>query len=98
MAIFKVPEKLIFNTQNSINQKIDLSEETGIELYLKREDRIHPVISGNKYRKLKYNIKEAKKLGYHTLLSFGGAFSNHIAAVAAVGKEYGFKMPCHKPV
>ena len=91
MAIFKVPEKLIFKTQNSINQKIDLPEETGIELYLKREDRIHPVISGNKYRKLKYNIQEAEKLGYYTLLSFGGAFSNHIAAVAAVGKEYGFK-------
>ncbi len=91
MAIFNLPEKLIFKTQYSINQQIELPEECVVELYLKREDRIHPVISGNKYRKLKYNIREAEKLSYKTLLSFGGAFSNHIAAVAAVGKEFGFK-------
>lgn len=90
MAIFKIPEKLIFNTQNSINQKIELPKDIGVELYVKREDRIHPIISGNKYRKLKYNILEAEKLDYKTLLSFGGAYSNHIAAVAAVGKEFGF--------
>jgi len=60
-------------------------------LFLKRDDLIHPSISGNKYRKLKYNIERAKNLGHHTLLTFGGAFSNHIAAVAACGKEFGFK-------
>lgn len=91
MEIFKLPEKLIFKTKNSINQKIELPEQLGVSLYLKREDRIHPVISGNKYRKLKYNILEAESLGYDKLLSFGGAFSNHIAAVASVGKEFGFK-------
>jgi len=91
LEIFKIPEKLIFKTENSINQKIELPEQLGISLYLKREDRIHPVISGNKYRKLKYNILEAEKLGYEKLLSFGGAFSNHIAAVASVGQEFGFK-------
>jgi len=91
LEIFKLPEKLIFKTENSINQKIELPEQLGISLYLKREDRIHPVISGNKYRKLKYNILEAEKLGYEKLLSFGGAFSNHIAAVASVGQEFGFK-------
>ena len=91
MAIFKLPEKLIFRTQHSINQKIELPQEYCLELHLKREDRIHPVISGNKYRKLKYNILEAQKLGYKTLLSFGGAFSNHIAAVAAVGKKFELK-------
>lgn len=75
------------------NQKIDLPilEEKGVTLYLKREDTIHPHISGNKYRKLKYNLLEAQKLGLHTLLTFGGAFSNHIAATAYAGKEKGFK-------
>ncbi len=81
---------MIFQTANSINQPIKLPNELGIDLYLKREDRIHPMISGNKYRKLKYNILEAKKLGFKKLLSFGGAFSNHIAAVASVGKEFDF--------
>lgn len=58
---------------------------------IKREDLIHPFISGNKFRKLKYNIKEAKIVKANTLLTFGGAFSNHIAAVAYAGKESGFK-------
>ncbi|NVN17615.1 pyridoxal-phosphate dependent enzyme [Muricauda sp. HICW] len=68
-----------------------LLREKGIDLYLKREDTIHPYISGNKYRKLKYNLREAKKLGKHTLLTFGGAYSNHIAATAYAGHEQGLK-------
>ena len=62
-----------------------------VSLFIKREDMIHPFISGNKYRKLKYNLQQAKREGQITLLTFGGAFSNHIAAVAFAGKEYGFK-------
>ena len=58
---------------------------------MKREDTIHPFISGNKYRKLKYNILKAEENKQSTLLTFGGAFSNHIAAVAYAGKEFGFK-------
>ncbi len=65
--------------------------EKGIHLYLKREDTIHPFISGNKYRKLKYNLLEAKKQGKETLLTFGGAFSNHITAAAYAGHEQGIK-------
>ena len=61
------------------------------QVYIKPEYLIHPYISGNKYRKLKYNLLEAKKRKHNTLLTFGGAFSNHIAAVAFAGKEYGFK-------
>ena len=68
-----------------------LLKEKGIRLYLKREDTIHPFISGNKYRKLKYNLLEAKKQGKETLLTFGGAFSNHIAAAAYAGHEQGIK-------
>src|SRR5437867_1458515 len=51
----------------------------------------HPHISGNKFYKLKYNIEEAKRQQKDTLLTFGGAYSNHIAATAAAGKEFGFK-------
>ena len=64
---------------------------SNFNLVIKREDQLHPDISGNKFRKLKYNILEAKRLKKSTLLTFGGAYSNHIAAVAATGKEYGFK-------
>lgn len=75
----------------SSNQKIKIALPNGIELFIKREDKLHPIISGNKYRKLKYNIEEAKKANQTTLLTFGGAFSNHILAVAGAGAESGFK-------
>ena len=75
----------------SENQKIPIHFPNGIELFIKREDLLHPVISGNKFRKLKYNLAEAKRLGYEKLLTFGGAFSNHIVAVAGAGKEFGFE-------
>lgn len=75
----------------SENQKIPIHFPNGIELFIKREDLLHPVISGNKFRKLKYNLAETKRLGYKKLLTFGGAFSNHIVAVAGAGKEFGFE-------
>ena len=62
-----------------------------VALYIKREDLIHPFVSGNKYRKLKYNLLQAKAENHHKILTFGGAFSNHIAAVAAAGKAHGFE-------
>lgn len=74
----------------SFNQKVPL-EGSGITLYIKREDELHPLISGNKYRKLKYNLAQARQEQKTTLLTFGGAFSNHILAVAAAGKECGFQ-------
>ena len=58
---------------------------------MKREDLIHPFVSGNKFRKLKYNLLQAKTENQSTLLTFGGAYSNHIAAVAYAGKEKGFQ-------
>lgn len=81
---------MIFDFEKSVNQKVELPNKFGIELYIKREDKIHPHISGNKYRKLKYNLEKAKHLEFSKLLTFGGAYSNHIAAVAAAGKEFGF--------
>ncbi|MEZ0005817.1 1-aminocyclopropane-1-carboxylate deaminase [Flavobacterium sp. 28YEA47A] len=62
-----------------------------VDVFIKREDLIHPFVSGNKYRKLKYNLLKAKEEGHAVLLTFGGAFSNHIAAVAFAGKENNFK-------
>lgn len=79
-----------FNLKNSVNHHVVLPFSEDVALYIKREDTIHPFVSGNKYRKLKYNLLEAKKLGSKTLLTFGGAFSNHIAAVASVGEPMGF--------
>ncbi len=74
-----------------MNQNIHTIFPSNISLTIKREDLIHPFISGNKYRKLKYNLLQAKAENQGTLLTFGGAFSNHIAAVAYAGKESGFK-------
>jgi 1-aminocyclopropane-1-carboxylate deaminase len=67
-----------------------LFAQHGVEVYIKEDYRIHPEISGNKWRKLKYNLLEAQKLGFKKLLTFGGAYSNHLHAVAAAGKNYGF--------
>lgn len=74
-----------------INQSIPIIFPNDISLTIKREDLIHPFISGNKFRKLKYNLLQAKAEKKDTFLTFGGAFSNHIAAAAFAGKEYGFK-------
>lgn len=74
-----------------MNQKITYELPNGISLKIKREDLLHPFISGNKFRKLKYNLLQAKAENHETVLTFGGAYSNHIAAVAYAGKEQGFK-------
>lgn len=74
-----------------MTQEIFLENNKSISLHIKREDLLHPIISGNKFRKLKYNLEEAKNKGFKKLLTFGGAFSNHILAVAAAGKEFGFE-------
>lgn len=63
----------------------------GVRVLLKRDDLIHPDIPGNKWRKLKYNLRDAAESGQHTLLTFGGAYSNHIRAVAAAGRYFGFE-------
>lgn len=75
---------------NSFNQKISIDFKNNIELFIKREDQLHSIISGNKLRKLKYNLEEAKRQNKSCLLTFGGTFSNHILAVAGAGNEFGF--------
>lgn len=73
-----------------ITQEIH-SPNPSIRLFIRREDLIHPIVSGNKFRKLKYNLIQAKLENHTTLVTFGGAFSNHIAALAYAGKQNQFK-------
>jgi len=67
-----------------------LLNEKGVKLYVKRDDLIHPQFGGNKWRKLKYNLIHAREKQYDTLLTFGGAWSNHIYATAAAARHFGF--------
>lgn len=66
-------------------------EQAGVEVWLKRDDLIHPFVSGNKWRKLKYNLLEAEQQGKTHLLTFGGAYSNHLVAVACAAALCGFQ-------
>jgi 1-aminocyclopropane-1-carboxylate deaminase len=69
----------------------EVIDKAGIRLLVKREDLNHPFVSGNKWWKLKYNLKEAELLGSKTVLTFGGAYSNHIFSTAAATAETGLK-------
>lgn len=83
---------IIENPQTPLTEIFDpLWTNQNIRLFIKREDLTDEYISGNKFYKLKYNLIEAEKLGYKTILTFGGAFSNHIHAAAYAGKKFGFK-------
>ncbi|WP_175648395.1 MULTISPECIES: 1-aminocyclopropane-1-carboxylate deaminase/D-cysteine desulfhydrase [Protofrankia] len=62
----------------------------GVRVLLKRDDLVSPVLPGNKWRKLKYNLVDAAASGKSTILTFGGAFSNHVRATAAAGALFGF--------
>jgi 1-aminocyclopropane-1-carboxylate deaminase len=87
----------LIQLENSLNTsiltKIDdpWLEPYQIELWMKRDDLLHPVISGNKWRKLKYILDHALSLSSDTLISMGGAYSNHLHALAYVGKMLGLK-------
>ncbi len=74
-----------------MNQFVSITFPHNISVSVKREDLLHPFVSGNKFRKLKYNLLQAKAENQAVLLTFGGAFSNHIAAVAFAGQENRFK-------
>lgn len=65
--------------------------EAGVEVFMKREDTIHPFVSGNKWRKLKYVLRDAQAQHKNTLVSFGGAYSNHLVALACAGAMHHFR-------
>ncbi|MDM1345399.1 1-aminocyclopropane-1-carboxylate deaminase/D-cysteine desulfhydrase [Myroides marinus] len=81
----------MFEKENVYNEQLNIELPRGITIFVKREDLLHEEVSGNKFRKLKYNILKAKELGYSKLLTFGGAYSNHIAATAAAGRICGIE-------
>ncbi len=86
----KLSSDLVTNIPtNKVEDK--LLERAGVTLLIRREDLVHPYLSGNKYYKLRYNLKEAVNRGDDTILTFGGAYSNHIYATAAAGKVFNFK-------
>ena len=66
------------------------TQQRQVRLLLWRDDLLNPALPGNKARKLKYNLLAARQQGHGTLLTFGGAYSNHLAAVAAAGRQQGF--------
>ena len=80
-----------FNSSPLQKLEDDLLKEKGIELYIKRDDLIHPLVSGNKWRKLKYILYKAKAQQKNHLVTFGGAFSNHLLATAAAAAMFGLK-------
>lgn len=84
-ALLKYSETPVFEL------KTEITERFGVKLLVKREDLNHSEISGNKWWKLKYNLEEALRQGKKTLLTFGGAYSNHIYATAAAASELGMK-------
>jgi len=75
----------------TIQIKSQILEQSGVRLLIKREDQNHLFVSGNKWWKVKYNLVEALKSGQSTLLTFGGAYSNHIYATSAAAHELGLK-------
>lgn len=68
-----------------------LLEEKSVQVLVLRLDQVHSEVSGNKFFKLRYNLEEAKKLGKKAILTFGGAFSNHIYATSSAAHLYGFQ-------
>src|ERR1700749_3039353 len=79
----------IYSPVQQIKNK--LFDEDGLTLHIKRDDLIHPLISGNKWRKLKYILKQASSEGKSHLVTFGGAYSNHLLATAAAAAKFGFR-------
>jgi 1-aminocyclopropane-1-carboxylate deaminase len=79
----------IYSPVQQIKNK--LFDERGLKVFIKRDDLIHPIISGNKWRKLKYILKRAQAENKTHLVTFGGVYSNHLLATAAAAAKFGFK-------
>jgi len=82
---------MLINKQKVITQKVNWHNNYSVDLYIKREDLIHNEVSGNKLRKLNFNLQQAKAVNASEIITFGGAFSNHVRATAAAGNIIGIK-------
>src|SRR5688572_19078049 len=81
----------LFDNKQVIHDSVPFTYPTGISVTIRRLDATDPIIGGNKWYKLMLNLKLLKIEGFSKLVTFGGAFSNHLAAVARVGKLEGIK-------
>jgi 1-aminocyclopropane-1-carboxylate deaminase len=79
----------IYSPEQQIHNELFKAKQ--VQVYIKRDDMIHPLISGNKWRKLKYLLIQAQAQGKKHLVTFGGAYSNHLLATAAAAAKFGFK-------
>lgn len=77
----------IFSPEQPLNHPLYQTKE--VQVFIKRDDMIHPFISGNKWRKLKYNIIKLQSQGLKKIITYGGAWSNHLLATACAGATYG---------
>ena len=84
---FEVALNLKFEPSVLHNVNYPAWDKNNIQVSVLREDLVHPFINGNKWRKLKYNLIDFEASGKKTLLTFGGAYSNHLVACAAAAKE-----------
>ncbi|MBY6212228.1 pyridoxal-phosphate dependent enzyme [Microbulbifer agarilyticus] len=84
-------DAFVHAAENVPYQQVNSELIPNIDLWVRRDDLIDPIISGNKAYKLIYNLLEARKLGKDTIVTWGGAWSNHIHATAAAGQRFGFK-------
>lgn len=85
------PDKKIGPILPSPIQRLAGFGENYCKVRIKRDDLIHPLASGNKWRKLKHNLNKAESQGAKTIVTMGGAFSNHLYALASIGNHYNFK-------
>jgi len=85
--------KMIYSTEKSIIQELksDFLKGHNVKLFVKRDDLIDQEVSGNKWRKLKYNIQKALADKNEAILTFGGAYSNHLLATASACSKVGVK-------
>ena len=86
LSLCSMPESFQINIPSPVECLQDFHQD--YEVYIKREELIHPLFGGNKWRKLKYNIEFFNNNDYSHIISFGGAFSNHIAALSAIAYKY----------
>jgi 1-aminocyclopropane-1-carboxylate deaminase len=91
----RLPDTFLTHAPGSLSAKPPTGSgaETAapVRLYLKRDDLLHPAVSGNKWRKLKYNLARFRAANNEPVLTFGGAYSNHLHATAAAGLLFDFQ-------
>jgi 1-aminocyclopropane-1-carboxylate deaminase/D-cysteine desulfhydrase-like pyridoxal-dependent ACC family enzyme len=91
--ITQIENELGINTKAAIIESVEhpALDEHNVHLLIKRDDLLHPIISGNKWRKLKYTLIHALKNNHQHLISMGGAYSNHLHALAYIGHKLNLK-------